>query len=180
MIIITDRLLLRKYSENDLMDLFEYLSDPEVVKYEPYRPMTLEEVRGELNRRIESDEMVAVELKSSGKLIGNVYLGRIENNTVEIGFVFNQQYWKQGYALESCVALIREAFSTGVDLIIAECDPENLSSWQLLEKLGFSRSAHLEKNIFFWRDDNGEPIWKDTYVYSLQRTRHDQISQVRA
>lgn len=31
----TDRLLLRRYRESDLQDLYEYLSDPEVVKYEP-------------------------------------------------------------------------------------------------------------------------------------------------
>ena len=166
--ITTDRLVLRNFSENDLTDLLEYLSDGAVVKYEPYRPMTLEEVREELNRRIESDEMVAVELKSSSKLIGNVYLGKKENNILEIGFVFNKDYWKQGYAIESCAALIREAFSTGVDRIIAECDPENCSSWQLLERLGFTRTAYLEKNVFFWRDDDGEPIWKDTYIYSLE------------
>ena len=67
----TDRLILRKFSEKDLPDLFEYLSDPEVVRFEPYRPMTLEEVREELDRRIVSDEMIAVELKSNHKLIGN-------------------------------------------------------------------------------------------------------------
>lgn len=24
----------------------------------------------------------------------------------------------------------------------------------------------LRKNIFFWKDENGLPIWKDTYVYA--------------
>ena len=166
----TDRLLLRNYSENDWMDLFEYLSDPEVVRYEPHLPMTLAEVREELHRRILSEEMVAVELKSNGKLIGNVYLGKRENNSLEIGFVFNKDYWKQGYAMESCSALIRNAFDTGVKRIYAECEPENQNSWRLLEKLGFTRTAYLEKNVFFWRDENGEPIWKDTYFYSLAST----------
>ena len=166
--IITDRLILRRFSEKDLMDLFEYLSDSEVVKFEPYLPMTLEEVGAELNRRIQSDEMVAVELKSSSKLIGNIYLGKRENNALELGFVFNKDYWKQGFAKESCTDLIHEAFSDGTDRIFAECDPENRNSCQLLENLGFSCIAHLEKNVFFWRDANGEPIWKDTYVYSLE------------
>ena len=165
----TDRLILRRFTEDDLLDLFEYLSDPEVVRFEPYRPMTLDEVREELNRRIDSDEMVAVALKSSGKLIGNVYLGKREDNALEIGFVFNRHYWNQGYAMESCAALIREAFSNGITRIYAECDPENQSSWKLLERLGFSRTAHLEKNVFFWKDEQGQPIWKDTYVYTLVR-----------
>ena len=170
MMIETERLILRRFTEKDLPDLFEYLSDPEIVKFEPYRPMTLEEVREELDRRIASDEMVAVALKTNGKLIGNVYLGKRENNALEIGFVFNKDYWKQGYARESCEALIREAFSSGIDRIIAHCDPENQSSWELLERLGFTRTAHLEQNVFFWKDDQGQPIWKETYIYSLEKT----------
>ena len=164
----TDRLILRKFSEKDLPDLFEYLSDPEVVRFEPYRPMTLEEVREELDRRIVSDEMIAVVLKSSGKLIGNVYLGKRDNNALEIGYVFNKHYWNQGYARESCEAVISDAFSSGIRRVFAECDPENQSSWKLLERLGFSRTAYFEKNVYFWEDERGEPIWKDTYVYSLE------------
>ena len=166
----TDRLILRRFSEKDFLDFFEYLSDPEVVKFEPYRPMTLDEVRDELNRRIASDEMVAVELKSSGKLIGNVYLGKREDNAIEIGFVFNKRYWNQGFARESSKALIKKAFSSGITRVYAECDPENQSSWKLLESLGFSRTAHLEKNVFFWKDEQGQPIWKDTFIYTLERT----------
>lgn len=172
-IIKTDRLILRRFTQDDLLDLFEYLSDPEVVRFEPYRPMTLEEAGQELDRRIASDEMIAVELKSSGKVIGNIYLGKRENNALEIGFVFNKDYWKQGYARESCEALIREAFSIGIDRIIAYCDPENQNSWKLLERLGFTRTAHLEKNVFFWEDSNGQPIWKDTYIYSLEQLNRE-------
>ncbi len=32
----TERLILRRYKKEDIQDLFEYLSDQEVVKYEPY------------------------------------------------------------------------------------------------------------------------------------------------
>ena len=170
MMIETDRLILRRFSEKDFLDFFEYLSDPEVVKFEPYRPMTLDEVREDLDRRIESEEMVAVELKSSGKLIGNVYLGMRESNALEIGFVFNKEYWNQGFARESCKALIKKAFSSGITRIYAECDPENQGSWKLLESLGFSRTAHLEKNVFFWKDEQGQPIWKHTFFYTLERT----------
>ena len=37
MILETERLILRRYREDDLQDLYEYLSDETVVKYEPYR-----------------------------------------------------------------------------------------------------------------------------------------------
>ena len=38
-ILETDRVILRRYREGDLQDLYEYLSDAEVVKYEPYSPI---------------------------------------------------------------------------------------------------------------------------------------------
>ena len=51
-------------------------TDGEAVRYEPCQPMTLPETEAELAERMASDEMIAVELKENGKLIGNVYLGR--------------------------------------------------------------------------------------------------------
>ncbi len=162
----TERLILRRYREDDVQDLFEYLSDREVVKYEPYQPMTLEEVKENLEWRIGTEEMVAVELKKSHKMIGNVYLGKRDFEALELGYVFHRKYWGNGYAVESCKALIQRAFSNGVHRIYAECDPDNEHSWKLLEALGFQREAHFRKNVYFWKDEAGKPIWKDTYVYA--------------
>lgn len=162
----TDRLILRRFMERDLQDLYEYLSNPAVVKYEPYRPMNMDEVRQNLAWRISTEEMIAVELKDDHRLIGNVYLGKRDFESLEIGFVFNQQDWGKGYAKESCLALMERAFSRGVHRIFAECDPENQSSWKLLESLGFEREAHFKQNVYFWKDAQGRPLWKDTYVYA--------------
>ncbi len=162
----TERLILRRYMKQDLKDLYEYLSNPEVVKYEPYKPMTMEEVESNLEWRISTDEMIAVELKGINKMIGNVYLGKRDFDSLEIGYVFNQEYWGKGYAEESCKALIERAFAGGIHRIFAECDPENSSSWKLLETLGFVREAYFQQNVYFWKDDNNNPIWKDTYVYA--------------
>ena len=162
----TERLVLRRYKKEDLQDLFEYLSDKEVVEYEPYRPLTLDETRENLQWRIGTDEMIAVELKNSHKMIGNVYMGKREFEALEIGYVFNRNYWGNGYAAESCKALIQQAFTNGIHRIYAECDPCNKNSWKLLEALGFQREAHLRKNVYFWKDENEEPIWKDTYIYA--------------
>jgi len=111
--------------------------------------------------------MIAVVLKATNKLIGNLYLGKREFDALELGYVFNQQYWGQGYAQESCSALIKHAFSAGIHRIYAECDPYNTASWRLLESLGFQKEAHLRQNVYFWKGKNGDPIWKDTLVYGL-------------
>ena len=162
----TERLILRRFVERDLLDLFEYLSDGEVVKYEPYKPMTIKETKDNLKWRISTNEMVAVELKKNHKLIGNVFLGKRECETVEIGFVFNKKYGKKGYATESCLKLIKLAFENGIHRIYAECDPENQDSLRLLEKIGFIREAYIKKDKYFWKDEHNNPIWKDTLIYS--------------
>ena len=163
----TERLILRKYKAEDLNDYFEYVSNPEVVKYEPYEPMTLEKAKSDLEYRIGCNEFVAVELKDNHKLIGNVYLGKRDFNSLEIGYVFNNAYWHKGYASEACKALIKDASERGVHRIFAESDPQNPNSWRLLEALGFEREAHLKENIYFFKDENDCPIWKDTYIYAL-------------
>ena len=162
----TERLILRRYKKEDLQDLFEYLSDKDVVEYEPYKTMTFDEAKENLEWRIGTDEMIAVELKSSHKMIGNVYLGKRDFDSLEMGYVFNRNYWGKGYAAESCKALIQRAFSNGIHRIYAECDPLNENSWKLLESLGFRREAHFRRNVYFWKDENGKPIWKDTYIYA--------------
>lgn len=166
-ILETERLILRRYCKEDLQDLYEYLSDEEVVRHEPYKPMKMNEVEENLDWRISTDEMIAVELKENHKMIGNVYLGKRDFEALEIGYVFNKQYWGKGYAKESCMALMKYAFENGIHRIFAECDPNNMSSWRLLEKLGFTREAHLKENVYFWKDSNQNPIWKDTFIYGI-------------
>ncbi len=29
------------------------------------------------------------------------------------------------------------------------------------------REAHFRKNIWFRQDENGVPVWKDTFVYAM-------------
>ena len=161
----TARLILRPFEEKDLEDLYALLSDGEVVKYEPYLPMDREAVRQELLQRIGSDEFLAMELKENGRVIGNVYLGKRPFDSAELGYLLARAHWKQGYAGEACRAAVAYLFGQGVHRIYAECDPENTASWRLLERLAFEREAHLKQNVFFWRDREGNPIWKDTFIY---------------
>ena len=67
----TDRLVLRPFDETDAEGLYAYLSDEEVVRYEPYSVMTLEECRLEAVRRASDEAFWAVCL-ADGTLIGNL------------------------------------------------------------------------------------------------------------
>lgn len=168
-IIRTSRLLIRPFKPEDWRDLFEYLSQPEVVRFEPYEPFTIDAAKQEAIRRAQNRDFYAVCLDS--KLIGNIYLSKRDFDTWELGYVFHCGYWHLGYASEAVRTLLSEAFKKySAHRVIAMCNPANEQSWRLLERLGFRREGHLKQNIFFNKSDSGIPIWQDTYEYAMLGT----------
>lgn len=163
----TERLIIRRFRPNDFLALYSYLSDERVVKYEPYEPYTVAEAQREAEFRSNSEDFFAVTLKS-GRLIGNLYLSRRDFDSMELGFVFAAEGQGRGYATEGAAALIDYAFFTlGVHRIISECNPENVRSWKLMERLGMRREGEFRQNVYFKRDSNGNPMWQDTYEYAI-------------
>ena len=77
-IIKTDRLILRRFHCNDWMDLYEYLSKEQVVKYEPYGVLTDFDCKKEAAIRSRNEAFIAVCLRDSNKLIGNIYFAQQE------------------------------------------------------------------------------------------------------
>lgn len=170
-ILETERLILRRFSYDDWRDLYEYLSQESVVKYEPYGVCTEDECKEEALSRSKEEAFWAVCLKENNRLIGNVYFQQQEYGnlkTWEIGYVFNPTYQRKGYATESCKEILRYGFEyLKAHRIIAMCNPENIPSWKLLERLNMRREGHLRKNIFFKYDEEKNPIWTDTYEYGI-------------
>lgn len=170
-ILETERLILRKFSCEDWKDLYEYLSKEEVVKYEPYGVYTEDECKEEAIYRSKQDAFWAVCLKENNKLIGNLYFQEQEPKkfaTWEIGYVFNPKYYGQGYATESCRKILDYGFEQlNAHRIIAKCNPKNTASWRLLERLYMRREGYLQKSVFFKYDEDGKPIWHDTYEYAI-------------
>lgn len=163
----TERLILRSFRESDYDDLFEFLSQLEKDEFEGYPGITYENGREHLNYRVNSDEFFAIELKESGKVIGNIYYGKRDFDAREVGYIVNKNFQRKGYACEALHAVLEHAFKNGVHRVFAECDPRNICSWKLLEKVGLEREAFFKQNIYFEKDENGNPKWKDTYVYAM-------------
>lgn len=164
----TERVLIRRYTELDWEDLYEYLSDEEVVKYEPYETFTIEQAKEEVINRSNNECFYAVILKENNKLIGNVYIAKQDFDTWEVGYVFNTTYQGKGYATEATGKLIDLAFKEwGARRVIAMCNPLNTHSWKLLERIGMRREGTLRQNIYFKTDIEGKPIWSDTYEYGI-------------
>ena len=161
------RLLLRPFRGSDYDDLFEFLSQLEDDEFEGYPGITLENGREHLKYRLGSEEFYAIELTEAEKVIGNIYCGNRDYAAREVGYIVNKRYQQQGYAAEALSAVIAQAFREGVHRVYAECDPGNAPSWKLLEKVGMRREAHFRRNIWFHRDENGAPVWKDMLVYVI-------------
>lgn len=162
----TERLILRNFEESDYEDLFEFLAQRKEDDFEAYPDITYENGREHLAYRVHNDEFVAIQLKESGKIIGNVYVGNRDFEAKELGYIVNKNYQRQGYAKEAITAVLKEVFKTGTHRVFAECDPRNECSWRFLESLSFQREAFFKQNVYFKKDENGKPVWQDTYVYS--------------
>lgn len=166
-ILCTERLVLRPFKETDYDDLFAFLVQLKDDEFEGYPGITYESGKEHLAYRVDSEEFYAIELKETGKVIGNIYYGNRDFESKEVGYIVNKDFQRKGYATEALKAVIENAFHTGVHRVFAECDPRNICSWKLLEKVGLEREAHFKQNIYFEKDENGNPKWKDTYVYAL-------------
>lgn len=167
----TERLIIRRFFNEDWHDLYEYLSQETVVKYEPYGVFNEEECRREAIRRSNDDAFWAVCLKENNKLIGNIYFNELEPKafmTWEIGYVFNPVYYGKGYATEACKRILQYGFQqVGAHRIIGMCNPENISSWRLMERLLMRREGHFRKPAFFVKSNEETPLWHDAYQYSI-------------
>jgi RimJ/RimL family protein N-acetyltransferase len=165
----TKRLLIRNFIENDCNDLYEYLSDKETYRFEPGEPITIETAKNICYERSKNDKFLAIQLNN--KVIGHIYFAQIKPQkllTWETGFIFNKKYQGKGYATESLTAIIDYGFNNmNIHKIIAHCNPKNVSSWKLLERVKMKREGKLRENIYFNKDEKGSPIWLDTYIYGL-------------
>lgn len=126
--IITDRLVLRGFREEDADDLFGFLYQLRDDEFEGYPGITRRNCGKQLRRRVGSDEYYAIQLKDTGKVIGNIYIGNRDFNTKETGYIINENYRRLGYALKALSAVIKRALGAGVHRIYAECDPRNKRS----------------------------------------------------
>lgn len=166
----TARLRLRRFRPTDWQDIYEYLSDEDVMRYESFPVQSAagcREIAADRSTRCDSWAMC---VKESGKVIGHIYLPEREQHTWELGYGMNRAFWGRGYATEAAGAALRHVFADcGAHRVMAMCNPENEPSWRLLERLHMRREAHHRQNIFFVTDACSVPEWIDTYVYAVLR-----------
>lgn len=168
----TQRLVLRRFAPDDWEDLYEYLSQDNVLEYLPEWTCSVDECKNICIQRSQGDTYWAVCLKDNGKMIGHIEFHKELNpdfSIYEIGYVFNPDYQGKGYATESCGRILQHGFdSLNVHRVIATCDPENVPSWKLMERIGMRREAHFKQGIYLRKPKENEPTqWRDEYYYAI-------------
>ena len=101
----TDRLILRRWKQEDAEELFGLACDPEIGPAAGWSPhQTLEDSRQVLEHVLMVPEIWAVVLKATGKPAGNISLlqGKQANlclaeGEAEIGYWIGRAYWGQGW-----------------------------------------------------------------------------------
>ena len=144
-ILETERLLLRKYVEEDAEAFFELNSDPRVLRFVPDKQLfNVEQARQILIDHPMADYRKhgfgrgACILKSTGQEIGFAGLKYLEElGEVDVAYRLLPAFWGQGLATEAALASVRYGFEK-LDLkrIIGLAMPENIASIRVLEKAG--------------------------------------------
>ncbi|MGN0651310.1 MAG: GNAT family N-acetyltransferase [Oscillospiraceae bacterium] len=178
MIIETERLILRPFTENDAADVYEYLKEPAVNCFAGMKLNSPEEAKEEMKRRLgETEYYFAIVLKSNSKVIGEIdaYPEHSEPHdtvspldTYSPCWMLNSAYQGKGYAYEAAYAFLDYLFrEKGARRIYAYTEDYNLSSQRLCEKLGMRREGFFREFVSFVNNEDGTPRYENTIQYAI-------------
>ncbi len=152
----SERLLLRKLTGQDVTDIFEIYSDPDVMMYfdDRYAFTALAEAEQMIsgyNQAIHDMNGMrwGIVLKESGKLIGTCGFHAISDyhKRIEVGYDLNRNFWGNGFMSEALSLIIDHAYNhSEVNRIEAYVETPNKASRSLLEKLGFRMEGILREH----------------------------------
>ncbi len=127
---------IRDITASDTQDLYEILSDPDVMKYiEP--PFSMEQVKQFINDYGSSEprKVYAAE-NDEGEFIGYVIFHEYDPGSMEIGWLLKKKHWGKGYASRLTKELLKRARALGKNAVI-ECDPRQEITKRIAKNAGF-------------------------------------------
>lgn len=173
-VIETERLLLRRITNDDVNEVFELRSNPETMKFIP-RPLVKNNEEALEHIAMIEDKIVTneginwgVSLKDDSKLLGIIGYYRLqpENHRAEIGYILLPEFHGKGIIPEAVNRLITYGFDDmKLHSIEAVIDPENYASEKVLQKCGFVKEGHFKESDFY------EGKYLDKVIYSLLNSK---------
>lgn len=151
----TPRLALREMTESDLPALRAILQDAETMTaYEgAFDEQMVQDWFARQRARYRDDEgfgLRAVVLRETGELVGQCGLTWqhiLDEDVVEVGYLFNRAHWHRGYATEAAAACLDYAFDAlAVDRVWAQVRDTNLASMNVAIRLGMTVRGRFVKH----------------------------------
>ena len=139
----TQRLILRKFTENDIKALFDIYKDEEVNLYLPCFPLkSLKEAETffyeKYIKEYKKDRgyRYAICLKTDNLPIG--YVNVSMDNSHDLGYGLRKEFWHNGIVTEACKAVIGQLKKDGLLYVTATHDVKNTRSGGVMKQLGMS------------------------------------------
>lgn len=147
----TDRLILRKFTENDLEAIYQIYSDEEVNQFLPWFPLkSLEEARLFFKERYASKYAqpqayaYAVCLKEDDIPVGYVNVDMEESH--DLGYGLRKEFWHKGIMTEAVKAVIAQVKKDGLPFITATHDRNNPRSGGVMKNVGMKYQYSYEEH----------------------------------
>lgn len=170
--LISDRIMLRRFTLADLTTFVAYRSNPEVARYQGWEaPYPLADGKRMISKMLDEHPdtagqwyQYAMVLRSTSELIGDCAAGidAEDERQAEIGFTVRPEYQGRGYATEGARTLLRYLFEARAKhRVTARCDVRNTASARVIERLGMRREGYLRESNW----SKGE--WADEFLYAM-------------
>ncbi len=169
----TERLTIRPIQANDLVDIFNYSSTPNVGPNAGWKPHESKEETLEIMKEIflDKETVWGIELKETSRIIGSIGLiddPKRQYDVVRmIGYAIGEHYWGKGFMTEAAQKVIQYGFEELKLLAIsAYCFPNNERSKRIITKLNFEYEGTLKmaEKIF-----NGKVFNHDCYLLTAHK-----------
>ena len=159
----TERLLLRRWNEDDAEDLYKYASDPDVGPIAGWPAhQSVDESREVIRNVFSGKEAYAICLKEDGKAIGAIEL-KLNGHTdmtdrddeCELGYWLGKPFWGRGIMPEAVNEILRHAFEDlSMQKVWVGYYEGNTKSRRVQEKCGFR---------YQWKSENLDvPLMHET------------------
>ena len=169
-VVETDRLTLRNFRQGDAADLFAYLHHPRSSCFLSLKLEDLGAAKAEVAKRSRDDAHIAVCLRSSDRLIGDLFCVHEPPDTYSVGWNFNADFGGAGYASEAARALFDYLFTVKLARrLYAYVEEDNIASQRLCERLGMRNEGLFREFVSFVTDDDGAPRFENTMQYAILR-----------
>ncbi len=174
----TERLVLRRFTEADVDNLFDLDNDPEVMRFlTGGEPTPYDVIREQVlpyflayNERDEGYGYWAAIDKAGGAFLGWFHLRPAADapDAVELGYRLGRAAWGQGYATEGARALVHKGFAElGTRRIIARTLAAHTASIRVMEKAGLRFARR-----FVYDGPNAWRAGREVVEYALHRSEY--------